>query len=88
MENKNGRSWMDIAVMVVSIVISVAVIVLAGLQISGKWENAIDVVVPLLGVSCLCQAYTQRNRSKKIAYFSLGTAIFIFICSVAVFFIK
>ncbi len=88
MENKNGRSRMDVAVTVVSIIISVAIIVFACLQLTGKWEGATNVVVPLLGISCLCQAYTQWGRSRRVAYFSLGTAVFIFICSIVVFFVK
>ena len=79
---------MRILAIVVSILVSVAIIVLASLQISGKLENAIDFVVPLLGVSNLCQAYTQWGKSRKVAYFSLGTAIFIFACSIVVFFVK
>ena len=88
MENKNRRPWHSIAVTVVSILISVAIIVLAGLQIAGVWEDSINFVVPLLGLSNLCSAYTQWEKNRKVAYFSLGTAVFIFICSVVVFFIK
>ena len=88
MEKKNGRTWHRVLVTVVSIVTSIAIIVFACLQLTGKWEGATNVVVPLLGVSTLCQAYTQWERSRKIAYFSIGTAIFILICSVVVFFIK
>ena len=88
MENKNRRPWHSIAVTVVSILISVAIIVLAGLQIAGVWEDSINLVVPLLGLSNLCQAYVQWERSRKIAYFCIGTAAFIFICSIVVFFIK
>lgn len=88
MEKKNRRPWHAVLVMIVSIVTSIAIIVFACLQLTGKWEGATNVVVPLLGVSTLCQAYTQWERSRKIAYFSIGTAIFILICSVVVFFIK
>ena len=88
MENKNKRPWLDILVIVISIAVSVAIIALAALQISGVWEDSIDLVVPLLGVSTLCQAYTQWSRSRRIAYFCIGTAVFIFACSIAVFFLK
>ena len=88
MEKKNRRPWHAVLVMIVSIVTSIAIIVFACLQLTGKWESATNVVVPLLGVSTLCQAYTPWEKSRKIAYFSIGTAIFILICSIVVFFVK
>ena len=88
MENKNRRPWMQILVMVVSIVVAVAIIVFAALQIAGVLENAVNFVVPLLGVSNLCQAYMHWEKNRKVAYFHLGTAILIFICSIVLFFIK
>ena len=36
----------------------------------------------------LCQTYTQWNTSRKTAYFSLGCAVFVFACAIAVFFLK
>jgi len=73
---------------VFSILVSVCVILLATLQISGKYENATDILVPLLGLNLLCQAYTQWQSQRKVAYFSIATAIFIFVCTVVVFFVK
>ena len=75
-------------VTVLSIIISLSIVVLAGLQISGKYKNAADIFVPLLGLNLLCQAYTQWKNNRKIAYFSIGTAICIFICAAIVFFMK
>ena len=73
---------------VLSILISIAVIVFAGIQISGIWDGAINVLVPLLGLNLLCQAYTQWEKQRKVAYFSIATAIVILICSIVVFVIK
>lgn len=73
---------------VLSILVSVCVILLAALQISGKYENATDILVPLLGLILLCQAYTQWQSQRKVAYFSIVTAVFIFVCSIVVFFVK
>jgi D-alanyl-lipoteichoic acid acyltransferase DltB (MBOAT superfamily) len=73
---------------VFSIMISIAVIIFAALQIAGVWDGAINVLVPLLGLNLLSQAYTQWDKHRKVAYFSTATAIFILICSVIVFFIK
>ena len=83
-----NKSFIHIAVTVFSILISISVIIFAVLQISEAWDGAINVLVPLLGLNLLCQAYTQWDKSRKIACFSIATAIFILICSVIVFFVK
>ena len=75
-------------VTVVSIIVALAVIVLAILQMFDIWTQAISLCVPLMGVNLLCQTYIQWNTSRKSAYFSLGCAAFVFACAIAVFFIK
>ena len=72
----------------ISILASLAVVVLAALQIFGVWEQAINAYMPLVGVVNLCQTYILWNSSRKVAYFSLGTAVFIFICAIVVFFVN
>ena len=73
---------------VFSVVVSLAVVTLAILQIFDIWTQAINLCIPLMGVNMLCQTYTQWNTSRKTAYFSLGCAVFVFACAIAVFFIK
>lgn len=75
-------------VTVVSIIVALSVIVLAILQMFDVWTQAINLCVPLMGINLLCQTYTQWNTSRKTAYFSLGCAVFVFACAIAVFFIK
>ena len=75
-------------VTVVSIIVALAVIVLAILQMFDIWTQAINLCVSLMGVNLLCQTYNQWNTSRKTAYFSLGCAAFVFACAIAVFFIK
>ncbi|MBQ8623679.1 MAG: hypothetical protein IJ424_04785 [Oscillospiraceae bacterium] len=70
------------------IIVCVAVIILSVMQIFGIWDKAINVSVPLLGLNQLGMAYTQWQPNRKIAYFSLGTAAFILICLIVVFFVK
>ena len=72
----------------ISIIASIAVIVLAILQIFDIWNQSINICIPLMGITMLCQAYNQWNTSRKIAYFSIGTAIFVFTCAIVVFFIN
>ena len=75
-------------VTIISILASISVVVLAVLQIFDVWNQAINVFMPLMGVTMLCQSYMQWNNSRKVAYFSIGTAVFIFICAIIVFFVK
>ena len=75
-------------VTVLSIVVSVSIIVLAALQLLDIWAGSINVLVPLLGLNSLCQAFTQWNTHRKIAYFDIAVAAFIFVCSIVVFFVK
>ena len=73
---------------VFSVIVSLAVVTLAVLQIFDIWTQAINLCIPLMGVNMLCQTYVQWNTSRKTAYFSLGCAVFVFACAIAVFFIK
>lgn len=73
---------------VFSVIVSLAVVTLAALQIFDIWTQAINLCIPLMGVNMLCQTYVQWNTSRKTAYFSLGCAVFVFACAIAVFFIK
>ncbi len=73
---------------VFSVIVSLAVVTLAVLQIFDIWTQAINLCIPLMGVNLLCQTYMQWNSSRKTAYFSLGCAVFVFACAIAVFFIK
>lgn len=75
-------------VTVISVLASLSVVVLAVLQILDVWNAAINVCIPLMGVTMLCQAYIQWNNSRKVAYFSIGTAVFIFACAIVIFFVK
>ena len=75
-------------VTIISILASLSVVVLAVLQMFDIWNQAINVCIPLMGAVNLCQAYMQWNTSRKVAYFCIGTSIFIFICAIVVFFIK
>lgn len=75
-------------VAIICIVVSIMAVTFAVLQICEIVDQEINIVVPLLGVTMLCQAYLQWETNRKIAYLNIGVAIFVFICSVAVFFIK
>ena len=85
--------WKDTALshkimIVFSVIVSLAVVTLAILQIFDIWKQAINLCIPLMGVNLLCSTYIQWNTSRKTAYFSLGCAVFIFVCAIIVFFVK
>ena len=52
---------------VFSVIVSLAVVMLAVLQILDIWTQAINLCIPLMGVNLLCQTYTQWNTSRKTA---------------------
>ena len=63
------------------IILSVAVIALAALQLLGIWENSINVYEPLIGVVLLLQAKLFWRKNRKIAVVQLCAAGFVFICA-------
>ena len=71
-----------------TILICVAVIALAILQITGVWEDAGIVYIPLLGFESLCQAYTNWKANRTAAYINLGAGILILAMAIAVFLLK
>lgn len=66
-------------------IISIAIIILAMMQMTGIWENAINVFEPLLGVLMLLNALNFYKYNKRVALFNLGAALFIFIISCVIF---
>ena len=79
---------MDKLASVASIVIAVAVIVLAVVQLLGIWSDAGYVYVPLMGINLLLQAYTQWNVNRKIAVFTLCASVFVLICAAVVYILR
>ena len=66
------------------IILSVAVIVLAALQLLGIWENSIDVYEPLIGVVLLLQAVYHWKKNRNVAIISLCASGFIFTCAIVI----
>ena len=74
-EKTTGDKVITILVMTCSILI----IILAALQITGVWENAVNVFEPLFGIVLLLQAIRNWKGQRILAIFSLCVAIFIFV---------
>ncbi len=86
--NRKDASLTYKIVNLISIVSSIAVLVLAIMQIFDIWSQSANLYVPMLGVVMLCKAYTEWHKDRKIAYISLGVAIFVFACATAIFILK
>ena len=63
------------------IILSVAVIALAALQLLGIWEDSINVYEPLIGVVLLLQAIYHWKKNRTVAIISLCAAGFILACA-------
>ena len=70
----NNMTTADRIINVLVIVLSVAVIVLAALQLLGIWEDSINVYEPLIGVVLLLQAKLLWTKNRKIAVMQLCAA--------------
>ncbi len=66
-------------------VIGGAVVVLALLQLMGKWDGAINAAMPLVGVEMLLQARREWSARRRLAKLSLFVALFVLGCSAVVF---
>ena len=73
----NEKSTADKVMLVLRVVISVVVLVGAVLQITGVWDKALNVAIPLLSVLILIQSIQEHREQKK------ASAIIGYICFVA-----
>ena len=69
---------------VVLIIASLSCVVLALLYMLDIWQQAFGFLLPTIGVVNLCMSYIQWNTSRKLAVFSIGVAVFAFICSIII----
>ena len=73
----NEKSTADKVMLVLRIVISVVILVGAVLQITGVWDKALNVAIPLLSVLILIQSIQEHKEHKK------ASAIVGYVCVVA-----
>ena len=76
------------AMIIVRIVASIGVIVLATLQLLGIWDKAINLAAPLIGVVLLIQSIQEWKQHRGVAIFGLCAALFIFVCTIVVWFVR
>ena len=65
-------------------IFSMAVMVLAALQLLGIWKNSINVYEPLIGVVLLLQAIYHWKKNRSVAIISLCAAGFIIACAIVI----
>ena len=73
----NEKSTADKIMLILRIVISVVVLVGAALQLTGVWDKALNVSIPLLSVLILIQSIQEHKEQKK------ASAIVGYVCFVA-----
>lgn len=85
------RKWRDISqadkfMLIVRVVASFLVVIFAALQLMGVWDKAINLAAPLMGVVMLVQSVQEWKKQRGIAIFGLCAALFIFGCTIMVWF--
>ena len=74
----NEKSTADKVMLVLRVVISIVVLIGAVLQITGVWDKALNVAIPLLSVLILIQSVQEHKEQKK------ASAIVGYVCFVAI----
>ena len=87
MKNRwNEMSSWDKTMIVIRIVLSMVIIVLGVLQITGTLGRTLDYAVPLLGIYLLLQAVQEWKQNRGAAVLSICLAAFIFVVTGVVWF--
>ena len=73
----NEKSTSDKVLLVLRMIVSIAVLIGASLQIMGVWDKALNIAVPLLSALILIQSIQEQKENKK------ASAIIGYICFVA-----
>ena len=73
----NEKSTADKILLVLRIIVSIAVLIGAALQIMGVWDRALNIAVPLLSALILIQSIQEQKENKK------ASAIIGYVCFAA-----
>ena len=73
----NEKSTSDKVLLVLRIIVSIAVLIGAALQLLGVWDRALNIAVPLLSALILIQSIQEQKENKK------ASAIIGYVCFVA-----
>ena len=73
----NEKSTADKIMLILRIVISIVVLIGAVLQITGVWDKALNVAIPLLSALILIQSIQEQKENRK------ASAIIGYVCFAA-----
>ncbi len=73
----NEKSTTDKILLILRIIVSIAVLIGAALQLLGVWDRALNIAVPLLSALILIQSIQEQKENKK------ASAIIGYVCFVA-----
>ena len=73
----NEKSTADKVLLILRIIVSIAVLIGAALQLMGVWDRALNIAVPLLSALILIQSIQEQKENKK------ASAIIGYVCFVA-----
>ena len=73
----NEKSTTDKVLLVLRIIVSIAVLIGAALQLLGVWDRALNVAVPLLSALILIQSIQEQKENKK------ASSIIGYVCFIA-----
>ena len=76
-ENWAQRTWYEKAAFVIGMPCAIAVIVLAVLQLVNVWEDSVYLYTPLTALLMAVQGTENLRKSRKLAIFSYGVAVFL-----------
>ena len=63
----NEKSTSDKVLLVLRIIVSIAVLIGAALQLLGVWDRALNIAVPLLSALILIQSIQEQKENKKVS---------------------
>ena len=61
----NEKSTSDKVLLVLRMIVSIAVLIGASLQIMGVWDKALNVAIPLLSALILIQSIQEQKENRK-----------------------
>ncbi len=73
----NEKSTADKVLLILRIIVSIAVLIGAALQLLGVWDRALNIAVPLLSALILIQSIQEQKENKK------ASAIIGYVCFAA-----
>lgn len=90
MGRRNVQSWkdkstLDKVLLVVQMILSILVIILSVVKLTGMWDHALYAIEPLMGLVMLIMSWQYRNNNKILCLFCLAVGIFVFTVTIRIY---